>query len=212
MSEDFTTYTEVDGGGDLTVIANKITVASQARNVDNYVYDDKGVDHFGDFEHLISAKLTTTVDGSTGGVWALSNSIDDLLGLFSNDVIALYNNTASGANRFIFVQYTGGVLDGSDAYLTAAVGTQYWFTLSRSGTSLQCLIYDDVDRTSLVDTLSFTGGTTTQRYAYGATSYNSGSPILISYEVSDFDLQEAVAAAVRRIAGLMGLGKLGIRL
>lgn len=211
--EDFTTYTEVDNGGDLTVTANKVVVDTQLRNVDNHVSKDAGAGHYGDFEHLTSAKLTATVNGSTGAFWALSNQVNDLFGMFTQDVIALYNNTAVADNRFIFRQYTGGVAIDVDNMSNAVIGTDYRFTPSRNGTAAQCLVHDDVDRTSLVDILVFTCDTTTLRYAYAEASYNSGTTQSISYETSDFDFQEFVdGAGVAGVDGKMfGVGKMGLR-
>ena len=51
-TQDLTLWTEVDGGGNLTVTAPKADVVTQSNNVDNYVYDDRGAGYYsGDFDH-----------------------------------------------------------------------------------------------------------------------------------------------------------------
>ena len=52
--EDFTTYTEVDTAGRLTVTSDTITIENLDRDEDSYIYADKGADFFdGDYEHLL---------------------------------------------------------------------------------------------------------------------------------------------------------------
>lgn len=204
---DFTTWTNF--GGYKTVIASKITMTDVPRNVDAYVHESFGPGHFGDFEHLHSFKLTDTPNSGAGGFWALSNSVDDMLALFGGDVIALYTSIDAGVNKARLRQYTGGSLIGNSVWTGPVDNTQYWDKASRSGSSVQDLIYDDVDLTSLVITLSFTGDTTVFEHALAAMSYNSGHINLISFEVSNFDFQEVAAfqaAWARNLNPIIGGG------
>ena len=191
--EDFTTWTNV--GAYKVVTPDKITITNMPRSIDAYMYKSFGSGHFSDFEHLHSFKLTSTPDNGAGGFWALSNLVDDTLALFGDDVITLYTSVDSGVNKVRLRQYTAGSLIGNSVFSGAVDNTQYWDKASRSGTSVQDLIYDDVDLTSLVIILSFTGDTTTLRHALAAMSYNSGDPNLISFEVSAFDFQEEAAGS-----------------
>ena len=197
-NEDFTggTWQEFDLGGFLGVAQFLITATILPRNTDSFVYDNKGAGHFGDFTQLFAAKLTAAVIGSTGGFWALANAVNDLLGLFSNDVLAVYNNTISGNNRFILEQRDGGAFIGQDVFNNAITNQQYYFTPSRASTAIQCLIHDDINRLNLVSTLGFTGVATTYQYVYGALSYNSGIPTQISFESGPLDLQEVAVGIV----------------
>lgn len=200
------TWQEFEASGDfLTVDQFLITASLLPRNTDSYVYDNKGVGHFGDVTQLFAAKLTATANASTAGFWALSNAVDDLFGLFSGDVLTVYNNTTSGNNRFILAQYDGGAFIDSDIFNNAILNQQYYFTLSRNGTSIQCLIHDDINRSNLVATLVFTGVTTTYQYVYGALSYNSGLVTTIDFESGPLDLQEVEGAdgkmLIMRIGG-----------
>jgi len=80
-NEDFTTYTEVDSNDHIAVTANHIDFDAYA-NEDAYLYDDKGVDYFGDFEHRIDIKPVSYSDNDIQvNVMLLSNDIDDAYGL-----------------------------------------------------------------------------------------------------------------------------------
>ena len=64
-TEDFTTFTEVDGGADITVTTSKIDVVTQPNNVANYVYESKsvGTANFDwDFEHNVTALAGSNPD------------------------------------------------------------------------------------------------------------------------------------------------------
>ena len=82
--EDFTTYTETDEQGDLTVVAAQIDYSIMDKDVTSHVIDDKGVNHFGDFEHLVDVYLIAVPDGGATtrrlGVWSIANSSHTLYG------------------------------------------------------------------------------------------------------------------------------------
>ena len=59
------------------------------------------------------------------------------------------------------------------------------------GTTFSDKIYDDADRTSLVDTLSLTIGVTVDfRYHYTSMSYDDGGTGVISGNAGNYDFQE----------------------
>ena len=171
-NENFTTYTEVDAGGKLTVAAAKITAVNMLRNEDCYVYKDFGVNFFDaldiDFEIFCS--------GLAGG---------DGLGGPGLTVATINDGTVWGAGdvRVEFYTYTTVIrlIRGAYVVFDASVGlsysTLYYCTLSRAagGDTITCTIYSNAARTTVVDTLSVGGfGTSKYRYLYGIVSLNSG--------------------------------------
>ena len=203
MAENFTTYTEVDGGTDnVTISANQIDFTALARNEETYVYDDFEEAHFGDFEHLHSAEITA--DNNTGivTVHMLANIIGDTVDVTASTgiIVRFFNATGSGEKRINLLGYDSGVVDINDSYFNYVINTRYWFTTSRIGTTIQCLIYDDAERTSLVDTLSGTSVTDTYQYYYPLAAWNSATagPTMTG-SIYATDLQEAEPS----LAGLM---------
>ena len=74
--ENINLYTEVDPGAIITRTAPKCSWSNLKRNVDAYVYDDKGVSHFSsDFEHLFEVELVTADDGGFAFHYMLGNVV-----------------------------------------------------------------------------------------------------------------------------------------
>jgi len=209
--EDFTTYTELDAGGQgnetghIQFTANHIDF-DVYENEDSYLYKDYGAEHFTDFDHLVDISLTdVTGVAVAGGVWALSeDTVDDFYGLQTTDKTALvvFPYTASVASRRIYLREIYGGLNYDDYWGFLVSGTKYYLRIVKSGTSLVCGIYStrakaeagngiDGDLDNLALTLhadhSF-------RYIFGAISYNIGDTgETCSNTIDDLDLQEVVA-------------------
>jgi len=175
--EDFTTYTEVDPGSDLTVAANTITATNwYPRNTDTYVYSDKGANHFGAaFTHTFDANMENTKNaGLYWSPYCLSNVLDDTYGL----------RTANEDGLHVQFTYNVGIrlVDTKDFSKDAYTGAEWvdendlWFTVERtSETAVSCKIYTDSGRTNLEDTLVVAIDTGTRyRYVYGINSRNNG--------------------------------------
>ena len=172
--EDFTTYTEVDPNGRLTVTAVKATAVNADRDEDVYLYKDKGVDYFDaldeEFELLISsASLSSSVAGM-----ALGNVSTGWIDFAATGLVvfAFY----SGAAYFIYLR-RGEPAEASDFY-TGAANTVYYCRLERTAgnDTVTLKIYSDFARTSLLDTLTVGGfGTTKWRYIYGFTNNKDGN-------------------------------------
>jgi len=167
--EDFSTYTEVDAGGKITVAENRLTAANLLRNENAYVYKDYGTDHFDalntNFEFYCAA--ASVVAGITGMGFTVS-AVGNSYAWGTSDVgVHSYAETTLRLVRGNYVAY--------DASVALTVDTLYYCTLSRTAGSdtITCKIYDSA-RTSLVDTLSVAGyGTGTKyRYLYGIASHN----------------------------------------
>jgi len=192
--EDFTGYTEVDSAGDLTVTASKIDVSSMRQDAVSYVRDDKGAGHFGDFEHLFKV-VATSGDGETAlmVVWGVTNGASTLMDVITANVGLVIYGFRDPSNNFE-LRIKDYDSDSYDSY-DLDWGT-YWCTVERDSTTGTNKIYDDAERTSLVDTLSCTVAVTTYQYIFGLMSYNNpgGSPA-ITGSVEDLDLQEGGAAS-----------------
>ena len=188
--ENFTTYTEVDPGNDrIQKTAQHIDFATfRSTDPDDEVYlsDDKGVDHFGDFEHLFKARL---VSGTWYGVvWGLSNVVDQILDCDDAIAVGFY---AADDNISLRERYLGD--DYTDT-LPFIDNTWYWFKVTKSGTSLILNVYDDEARTSEItgSPLSLTLHTDHKfRYIFPCSSWwyssTTSSSIL---DIEDLDLQE----------------------
>ncbi|GAI56146.1 unnamed protein product, partial [marine sediment metagenome] len=86
--EDYREYTEVDPNHHISVSKNHIDF--NCRNDETaYVYKDKGVNHFGDFTHLLQIKANSFGLYSFGCVWALANDLENCWGFESKALTAL---------------------------------------------------------------------------------------------------------------------------
>ena len=200
--EDFPSFSDqVDGGSDLTIISNRITFTTMARNVDTWVADDKGAGHFtsSNVDHLLTVNTST---GSAGGVvvhWGLTNVAGEMVGIIADageDALLCYmvRHSPTTASRWLRqVDGTGTTQDGT---ATNAVGTKYHNPVI-SGSTIEDWIYNDVNRTSLYDmlTLSITI-TVAFQFVSGITSSNSGSAANMTGFIEDLDLQAVAAGGV----------------
>lgn len=189
MLQDFTTFTEVDTGGKLTVAAAKITAANMLRNEDCYVYKDFGANYFDklnvNFEIYIDS---TAADQGIGGLGITQTTVNDLNAWTTPDIrIYAYSVTPPTINL-------GRGSTVTDTSTGLADNTLYYCTLSRSagGDTVTLYIYSDAGRTTLVDTLSVSGFSTNRfRYLYGMASYNSASNIRWDGYVQNLDIKAA---------------------
>lgn len=194
-TEDLTTYTEVDPNSDLTVTASKIQVDTMGSNYDVYLRADKGVDHFGDFEHLVTAEFTSN-NGTTyclNGYWGLTSSagIVSLVDMnTANEGLLAYEIWTGSVIELVLKDYTN---DNVDIWTGASFATPYYMTIERFSTTLTCKIYSDSSRTTLVDTLSITCSTDLYRYIFATMGHGeTTSGRAYSGYVDNLDLQEVV--------------------
>lgn len=113
--EDFTSYTEFDEDGDVTVdSATKVSWDTfNSRKAEAYLYKDKGVDYFnGDFTHKFEAYFSRADEFCNAIFWMVSNTTGDLQSLF--DAVgdgALFFQYDDSENLYIRVVENGGVTD-----------------------------------------------------------------------------------------------------
>jgi len=188
--EDFTTYTEVDTQGWLTVASNKIEGTDVNRNVDAYVYKDYTADFFNALDILFEIQIEDTSELEARGGPAISDTIGSVNDFASTDIsIAARVLTAGPAYQ---IELARGNYLAKDTF-TGAANTLYYCTLSRAAgnDTVTLKIYSDSPRTNLLDTLTVAGfGVAKWRYSYGFVNVNSG-PTNRAFDgfVQDMDLQ-----------------------
>jgi len=201
IDEDFTTYTEVDPGSDITVTAPRITFTNLYASQDFYVIKDMGEDYFdGNFEHDFTIYVDSQDDESYYFAWGLSNAENTLPDI----------DTAEG--DYLGVSVGGEVptdlafemYECNDGDLTSWYGapygleieedTLYYCTVIRNegdGTygTLYLYVYTDESRETLLDDLYVTLTEKQDfRYIYGISDgYTSGVDYATGY-IEDFCL------------------------
>ena len=214
--ENFTTYTEVDAQGFLTVTTNKATglnVHGDVTDHDCILYKSFGVDHFNaldvDFEIYVENQGGDARYGMAG--MAISNTVDDFRGGASTDIAVLGQPRGSNV---AWVRLFRGNSVADDTFIGAVV-TPYYCTMTRAAgnDSVTVDVYDDSGRTNLVDTLVVAGYSTTKyRYAFGFTNNNDGTTPLRLFNgyIQNLDLKETTEQAVGG-GTVTPVGTLGIK-
>ena len=137
-----------------------------------------------DFRHDFEV---THQSGTTGraAVWALSNDLDDVKNWDDDDDEAVSVTLVGAASpTLVLTDHESGASDTSTALTTQ---TTYYCTVERTAdTTVECRIYSDLGRTTLVDTLSVsvTSGRT-WRYLVACNSYNDNEADAISFDVEN---------------------------
>jgi len=203
--ENFTTYTEVDPGADITITASKIDCEDlHARGVDAYVYKDFTADYFDALDTIYEWQLdsTASLDYPICGI-AFANTVNDISGFSTTDLSAYLRSGSGSVWRVYFMRGTFTATD----WMNISNDTIYYPLLERAsgndGATLK--VYDDSIRTSLVDTLSVAGfGTEKWRYLYGCNVYNSANatPLFDGF-IQNFDLQEAAPPSGASVSVVM---------
>lgn len=188
--EDFTTYTEVDQHGDITVTAPKCEVNTMRRDATSWVCKDRGASHFGNFDHLITARLIASDLEAMSGIWGLSNgdhTYEDK-GVANSGLMAYFDRAVATGN-YRLIMYDFSVPD-YDIY-QVALNTTYYLTISRSATTATCLVYSDAERTDLLATLEVTCSAAAYQYIESIQSRDraTGSADCTCW-CEDLDLQE----------------------
>ncbi|MHC4114003.1 MAG: hypothetical protein ACYSSL_01580 [Planctomycetota bacterium] len=207
--EDFTTYTEVDPGADITVDANTISWDDlDSRGTDSYVYYDKGAGFFdGDFSHTFLLLRGADIDtGASPFHWVLANDIDDYYSLIVDDKdaagVKVYYGGASSGIYLTLLEAGEEAQDGWSGVGKPAADTVYYMTVDRNddggvnGTGRYiCYIctgnYYGESGSSLQDTLQLDSSAGCQfdfRYVYGVNTVNTGSSYYSDGYTEDLDL------------------------
>lgn len=182
-SEDLTTYTVVDTNSKITeTTADRITVADVQRDDEIYLYKDFTLNYFSeDFEHQVTGYADAIEDDSWVGSWGMSNDIEDWYSLYAGNLSCFHVGFyRSGATYYIRLQEQDSADRYFDTYSNFNVDQAYYFTIIRDEAvgdwgTLYLYIYDDSERSSLVDTLTLTLHTSKKdfQYLYAFSGYNS---------------------------------------
>lgn len=182
--QDFTDYIEADPNSRIAVAKREITFEDLTRNEDAWVRYNFGTGYFsGNFQHQVVVAATGHLDAGIVAVWALTNIIDDLVGIdtASGDYLAVELLYDTGASKYkLRIEEVDGGTPYTDDY-EISVDTDYYLTISRDesvGTygTLYCYIYSDAERTTLLDTLSLALHTSKKDFThlFALNTYNSG--------------------------------------
>lgn len=201
--ENFSTYTEVDSAGDITVTSSKCDVSSMRRDANSSVYKDFSAGYFGQFTHYVTSylnEIVSPINQNTGvvGFYHISNTsaatyqdIDD-----ANVGLIGYWRYVDVPETFIiaFRQSSDSSLD----EYNAAEATVYYLTIQRTADANTLKIYSDSGRTNLLDTLTVSYSSTTYRYIGPIASRDAtptATPYLSFYsENLDLNISSEVAA------------------
>jgi hypothetical protein len=173
-------YIEHDLNSRYTVSNNSIAFTGLLRSDTlHYVYRDFGSSYFGDFTITFEGTITSAANLSLCVIAMLSNQLGDLNDHYlsqggTNDYISVYfwkNNVTPGTYQL----HLAVAENDYDYYTGISLGTTYYFTLVRSGTTVTLYIYDNAAKGGgdLVDTLTNVCTTTSYKYFYAINSYGS---------------------------------------
>lgn len=170
-SVDFTTFTEVDGNGKLTVTVPQALGTAVDRDEDVYLYKDKGVDFFDALDIGFELYINPASEAGSFGGMAISNTVGDFSGFAGTDITATAFHNAGNYNIYLF-RGVGVVED----IFVASANTSYYCVLAReAGNDTVTLKIYSGSPTTLVDTLTVAGyGATKYRYVYAFVNYNAG--------------------------------------
>lgn len=162
--ENFSTFTEVDEGDDLTIVSNTlIRFDTLDVNLDERIFKYYGEKYFGDCEIQVQSIVTSITTGpnlSTGqccflGLGGSNNRHGSGLNHYGG-FLCYWRNQGINDPNALRVYLGDPHLGTSDNWANAVVNTQYYFTLTKTNSDCTLYIYDDAPRTNLVDTLAIT--------------------------------------------------------
>ncbi|KKM14949.1 hypothetical protein LCGC14_1700980 [marine sediment metagenome] len=204
--EDFIPWEpEVDPNGRIAPTTRRVTWTSLTRNEDAYYYDDKGAAFFSaDFVHFLTINITTAAASCEGGTWALTNDLDDLRGLKTNnkDALFLYFIHTGGNLKLQINELDGGTSYAGTAY-NATAGTVYYVSIERDesvGTygTLYLYLFSDEARTTLVNSQSIALHTSKKdfQYVHVVQTWNAGTSHASSGYSENLDLSAPILPIV----------------
>lgn len=151
--ENFTDYTEVDNGGDLTVNETHIEWSTMIRNVDNHVHYDFGLNAIHDFNYTFVIQINDIEAGDAtgadiGGFACVSTINGSVVDQGADDTI-MVRARQEGANDDLFRWYLLFRHNGATIVsIIQALGTNnpmgtYYCRIYRSGTNVSFWAYTD---------------------------------------------------------------------
>jgi hypothetical protein len=191
--EDFTTYTEDDVGGYITVAANTLTCALMPWNVDVEISKDFTANYFS-ADFTIRFEYEKSVDnGSYSSPFILANVVENSGYWNSNQpCIRLYHNGATGG-LWVETRSTSG--NNSDLSTALSLSTRYYITVVRDddGGAGNGVVTATIRTGSHVgpthDTISANcADQIDYRYLMPLTSHNAGGSDTMSFQVFNYEL------------------------
>ncbi len=193
--EDFSTYTEVDGTGVLTVTSSKITGLNVDKDIDAYVYKDFTANHFNRLKVYFEVNIESGSDVGGIGYMGFSDTVGTKAAWEATSLIAGMAKVGGPLYKVILIR---GNSVASDNY-TGSADTLYYCTIVRAAgsDSATLLVYDDAPRTNLLDTLAVAGyGANKWQYAYGFVNTNEAQAAEnFSGYIQDLQLFSVVSVA-----------------
>lgn len=222
--EDFTTFTEFDEGGDVTVdSATKVSwVSLLSRSETAYLYKDKGIDHFdGDFTHKFELQFSNAGDNSWTAHWMLSNIIGDIYDASdqNKDTQSLFSyHFGTSVDIYLRIIENGGV-GGTDIWSSSLTSTIYYVEVVRdddggahSTGRLTAYIRTGSHSGVLQDTLvtdSSVGEQNDFRYIYPLATYDDAVRVgSVDGFTQNFDIGEAAAGWTGKMNGITNPAKI----
>ena len=193
--EDFTdpSWIEVEPDDRIQKTANHVDHLAY-RNEDSYLYKDKGVNHFTDFEHLVDVRSDFASSLGTGIIWMLANDLDDFYFLYVNSKdfigIRFYRASPYPYYRIKLCECDSGILYETE-WKDGAINTWYYLKIKKVGIDLSCEIYSDSERTTIITTLNLTLHKDHHfRYIYACNSFHDGYSQFFNDDIENLNLQE----------------------
>jgi len=185
--EDLTTFTESDPNNRLSYTTTRVTFTSLQRGDDSYAYKDYTASHFGDYTHDCEINVSSFSAGTAWvGHWGVTNDPGSFGDCSNGQLLFSYR----GSNPMEIDLYDRGASN-QDVYKGASAGTSYYVRCARASTTCTAVIYSNSGYTTVVDTLSITGQSTTWRYAMCAFTRDSSGTATASGYTQNFDFHEA---------------------
>ena len=203
--EDFTTYTEVDPGDIRIEVTNRrVTWTILRRNVEGYVYKDKGAANYdGNFVFLLTFRVTGGNNGGLANFWTLANLVDDWIGIdtANGDGLAasIKRNDITDVPNISLAELDGGTLYTSAAVFEISDDTDYYIAIERDESvgsfgTFSMFTFSDSNRTTLINSQSITLHTSKKdyRHLYACQSYNTGSNQSVSAHTENLEETDVV--------------------
>jgi len=188
---DFTTFTEVDVGGVLTLSTTKIVGTAVPSNAAAYAYFDYGAAYFNAVDMYMRIKIPS-INGNFALInfFGLSMSVGDPYPVAGYKMLIYFANI-NGVYSLNIAGFDGTTLSVYDS-MTMSLNTDYWLHLTRALDSdiFVLKVYGDASHTSLIDTLTITQQVLNSkyRYLYGLSAYNLGIASTSTAETGDLEI------------------------
>lgn len=197
--EDFQGFTIVDPDSRFIRWHHNCVEFQAEKDETSYLTYDFTVAHFDDFTHKFKVIVEATpADGSKGYIWMIATALGNAKALddANENYLGVFFERSGSDYKFILEECNAGAL-GSDTYTgtSSVVGEDYYFAVTKSGTSLTCEIYStqallDIGGAGDVDTLSLTITDNTFQYLYAGNTYNDTTDVAVTMDIENFVIGE----------------------